>query len=536
MQITIDPRVQELLNLIKTKGYQAYLVGGLVRDSLILQNSSFFKIEPNVVNFVKNMVLDVDIATNASPKEIKTIFSKYKLFTIGIKHGTIGILFQGLKADITTYRIDMGYSDNRRPDKVTFVSDLRSDLARRDFTINAMASDENGEIIDHFLGITDLKDHIIRTVGNPEQRIKEDSLRIIRAVRFAARFNFKIEPLTKQAMISKTLQSKLRGVSKERVYLEFNTILKSPNSHIAFQEFTEINIFGLLFDAKVPSNLLKTLIAQLKVSENYNTDVRWVLFYYTFILNQSDNKILVFQIEILSNFVKKYLRGMKRQDVNKIAIILRFLTHDVHLQDSKFNIGIASNLIISFDHFTKALNLLELRSELIETYISTLTCISIEGQTTHISYHQLEERFSALSTFQKKFNELITGDDLKQIGYSGGSVGAALHLLKTMYLSDQSLTMENLLTVSKGWLQDYSIYITSIRESISQGKPIYTMLENSLILKYILFMGIISKQYNTSLTVFLEESSNITQSSNFLQEIEKLKQRYQFELVKSKKF
>ena len=166
-------------NLIKTlqnSGFEAYAVGGAVRDFLRGVNYS-----------------DVDITTSATPDEMLEVFKDFKVYPTGIKHGTVTVAVDGENIEITTFRTEKGYSDNRRPDEVVFVRSLVEDLKRRDFTINAMAYNEEKGVVDLFGGQADLQNKIIKTVGNPDERFNEDALRILRGLRFASVLDFEIE-------------------------------------------------------------------------------------------------------------------------------------------------------------------------------------------------------------------------------------------------------------------------------------------------------------------------------------------------------
>src|SRR5699024_1116338 len=167
-------RAVPVLNKIIEAYFESYFVGGSVRDHLL-------NLEVN----------DVDIATSALPHEIKQIFKR--TVDVGIEHGTVLVLYNDESYEITTFRTESTYKDFRRPDSVTFVRSLREDLKRRDFTMNAIAVDIDGHVFDPYEGIKDLKAEIIRAVGNPHERFREDALRMMRAVRFAAQLDFEIE-------------------------------------------------------------------------------------------------------------------------------------------------------------------------------------------------------------------------------------------------------------------------------------------------------------------------------------------------------
>jgi tRNA nucleotidyltransferase (CCA-adding enzyme) len=231
--------VQFILNTLSNRGYEAYVVGGCVRDSIM-------GLSPN----------DWDICTSALPEQVREIFIDYKVIPTGLKHGTVTlILDEGFKQsfEITTYRTEGKYTDNRHPDEIKFVSDLKLDLSRRDFTINAMAYNETDGLIDLFGGLTDIKNKVIRCVGDGEIRFQEDALRIIRAIRFALRFNYEIDNDTVTAMNNH--KELLKNISIERISDELSKILNASieteyyDKRIMEQEYnTKLNLFGYLFD------------------------------------------------------------------------------------------------------------------------------------------------------------------------------------------------------------------------------------------------------------------------------------------------
>ncbi len=238
MTITIPNAVQALLDLLNENNYLAYLVGGCLRDALL-------GIELH----------DYDITTDATPTQMKEIFKNEKWFATGEKHGTLTILKDNLPIEITTFRSEGDYSDHRHPDKVTFVRNLKEDLSRRDFTINALAYNPREGLIDLFNGQKDLEDHLIRCIGKPEERFQEDALRILRGLRFSAQLGFTIEQETKQAMldlkgllkylsierIREEIFRLLVGKQAQRVILEEEEILKVVLPEVNFKQKTELD-------------------------------------------------------------------------------------------------------------------------------------------------------------------------------------------------------------------------------------------------------------------------------------------------------
>ena len=206
VEIQIPEKVNKIIHTLQEHGYEAYAVGGCVRDS-------FLGREP----------MDWDITTSAMPEETKALFPH--TFDTGIEHGTITVLLDHEGFEVTTYRVDGKYEDSRHPKEVIFVRNLQEDLLRRDFTINAMAYNEKEGLVDIFGGMDDLKAGIIRCVGNAQARFSEDALRILRGIRFAAQLGFELEDETREGM--RLLAPTLRKISAERIQVELVKTLTS---------------------------------------------------------------------------------------------------------------------------------------------------------------------------------------------------------------------------------------------------------------------------------------------------------------------
>jgi tRNA nucleotidyltransferase (CCA-adding enzyme) len=218
----ISKEGQTVIQLLKNHQFEAYVVGGAVRDYLLNKRPS-----------------DFDFATNALPEQIKDVFKSYTIIDKGLKHGTITVIINRKPQEITTFRADSQYLDHRHPSKVSFVNDLREDLSRRDFTINALAYDE--KVIDYFEGQKDLKKRIIRCVGDPVQRFTEDALRILRALRFSCQLNFTIEEATSIAIFK--CKDYLSKVSIERLVIELNKMLLSDITKVLQPYFEVFKVF-----------------------------------------------------------------------------------------------------------------------------------------------------------------------------------------------------------------------------------------------------------------------------------------------------
>ncbi|MDQ0228780.1 CCA tRNA nucleotidyltransferase [Metabacillus malikii] len=214
-----------ILQKLHLEGYEAYFVGGAVRDSLL-----------------EKEIGDVDIATSAEPHEVQRIFTH--TVDVGAEHGTIIVLFNESQYEVTTFRTESEYEGFRKPKSVTYISSLKEDLKRRDFTINAMAMDINEKIYDYFDGKRDLENRLIRTVGEPSERFAEDALRMLRAVRFVSQLNFTVSSNTVEAI--KDNVHLLKEISVERKTVEFIKILKNNHYQVAIKLLIDTNIHKYL--------------------------------------------------------------------------------------------------------------------------------------------------------------------------------------------------------------------------------------------------------------------------------------------------
>ena len=209
MKLTLDPGAAALLDALHAAGYAAYAVGGCVRDSLLGRTAH-----------------DWDLCTSALPQQVMELFGTEQCIPTGLQHGTVTIKYGGQLYETTTFRTEGSYTDGRHPDEVQFVPDVREDLARRDFTINAMAYNEAEGLVDPFGGQADLQNGLLRAVGEPQQRFTEDALRILRLYRFAARFGFALDAATARA--ARQLAPHLDCISAERIQEELAKLLAAP--------------------------------------------------------------------------------------------------------------------------------------------------------------------------------------------------------------------------------------------------------------------------------------------------------------------
>lgn len=213
IQFDLPAPVRKVINRLEENGYEAWLVGGSLRDLLM-----------------GRVPHDYDLATNARPEQVQALFNHHA--DVGLRHGTVMIIEDGMPIEVTTFRKEGEYSDSRHPDEVAFVDSIEDDLARRDFTINAMAYNPKKGLVDPFGGQNDLNARLIRAVGDPDRRFQEDALRMLRAWRFAAQLGFQIEENTLAALEKKSNMERLEAISAERIMDEFTRILVSDHPEV----------------------------------------------------------------------------------------------------------------------------------------------------------------------------------------------------------------------------------------------------------------------------------------------------------------
>ncbi|MBW4802510.1 CCA tRNA nucleotidyltransferase [Loigolactobacillus coryniformis] len=293
-----DEFVQALpvLQTITQAGFEAYFVGGSVRDALLGKK-----------------IHDVDIATSAYPAEIKQIFRR--TIDTGIQHGTVTVMQQETAYEVTTFRTESGYQDFRRPDHVTFVRSLREDLKRRDFTINALALQHDGTIIDLFAGLTDLENKVIRAVGDPNERFHEDALRMMRAVRFESQLGFTIEANTEVAI--RAQHQLLSKIAVERIHDEFVKLMLGQVRYNGLVSFVQTELYQQCPDFTNAGPAFKALL-KLPTTPLRSETAVWLL--------------IAQQLQLDSEQVKPFLRHWKSANdlihavSTSLPVLQKFLT------------------------------------------------------------------------------------------------------------------------------------------------------------------------------------------------------------------
>ena len=427
MNIKIPSEVKYIIDTLENSGYEAYAVGGCVRDSLLGK-------EPQ----------DWDICTSALPKQTMVCFDGEHIIETGLKHGTITLMLNHIPLEITTYRVDGKYTDNRRPDNVKFVNVLKRDLARRDFTVNAMAYNPKTGIVDYYGGHQDLTEKKIKCVGNADKRFKEDALRIMRALRFAGTFGFAIEEDTAKAMFDN--RKLLQNIAAERIAVELNKIIMGdnicellfPHLPVIFEIIPELEKASG-FEQNTPYHCYDVLTHILKSVDAApkNIVIRLIMLFHDIgkpeCYTEDDSDIGHFygHPKISCDIAKKILLRLKYDSDTIKAVTELILYHDQIINlDSK--------------HIKRWLNKIgeERFMQLIEVKRADVKAQSIE-------YHSQRLRIlDEISVLAKEVIELgqcfslkdltVNGNDLISAGIKEGTeIGVALNMLVEMVIDEK---------------------------------------------------------------------------------------------------
>lgn len=403
-KFNLPENVKTALKILEDSGFDSYVVGGCVRDLML-------GIEPH----------DYDITTPAMPSDVKNIFSNYKIIDTGIEHGTVTVIIGKMPLEITTFRVDGEYEDNRHPTKVEFVSNLELDLMRRDFTINAMAYNDKNGLVDLFGGIEDIKNKVIRCVGNPDERFTEDALRMLRAIRFAVRFDCAIDKETMCSLLAH--KSLLKNISVERISSELTKTLSYPND--IKSAMLVVTLIELLKTVVPDMYLVDTEdVCQRLIRSNPVFEIRLATL-FDFKDIETVLKQLRFSNDIVSDTVSIKCYGHKIFDERliwkdaKYKYYSRKLLHDLGYKNSLRAVEYATLLTNKQDYGTTL-------------YLKVLSYYVTESNRDGSVY-----TLSGLD---------IDGNDLLELGYKGKQIGNILNHLLDMVMQDMVLnTKEELI-------------------------------------------------------------------------------------------
>ena len=436
MRINIPKNVELILNKLIETGYEAYIVGGCVRDSIL-------GLKPK----------DWDITTSAKPNQIIEIFKNYNVIPTGLKHGTVTIVVNNEQFEITTYRIDGVYNDGRHPSNVVFTSDLKEDLSRRDFTINAMAYNEERGLVDYFGGLKDLVGNkIIKTVGDPSQRFQEDGLRIMRAIRFSAKFNFQIEYNTKIAIINNS--SNLKNISKERIREEFNKILIYNPSKIL--EMNELCISGFI------CNEFKQMDKYNQNNPYHTLDLLQHSIYSTKIVDNLELKLtMIFhdigklECETIDDKGISHYKGHGKFSSNKALKILKDLKYSNDIINNVITLTYIHDYNFADDDRTIKKQLKRLLNKYGENIVKSLLKVriaDISAQNPIYLLNRLNKVYRVKGILDNilKTSECFTikdldinGYDLINLGYKGKEIGDILNEILQLVIDEKLNNTKN---------------------------------------------------------------------------------------------
>ena len=418
MKIQLPEKVSQIIETLQAHGYEAYAVGGCVRDSILGRIPD-----------------DWDITTSATPMETKELFAR--TFDTGIEHGTITVLLDKDAFEVTTYRVDGKYMDNRHPSEVTFTRSLKEDLLRRDFTINAMAYNDKEGLVDIFGGMEDLENQKIRCVGTAKERFSEDALRILRAIRFAAQLGFEIEEETKEGI--RELAPTLSLISAERIQVELIKILVSKNPGMLRMAY-ELGItkvilpeFDVMMETEQENPHHKYNVGEhaLKAVESIRADK---ILRLTMLLHDvAKPATKTIDVNGRAHFSKHDIKGVEmtkeilkrlkfdNDTLNKVTKLVRY--HDYRMPTQPQNVR-------------KAINKISL--ELFPYYLEVRT-----ADTLAQSEYQLEEKLQDIQEVKERYEQIlerqecvslkmlaVTGNDLIEAGMKPGKeIGETLQKL-----------------------------------------------------------------------------------------------------------
>lgn len=413
MELSIGAKT--IINTLNQSGYKGYAVGGFVRNNLL-----------------SLPVGDLDITTDATPDKVIEIFKDYKVYPTGLKHGTVTINVNGENIEVTTFRVESGYNDNRHPDSVEFVSRLDLDLMRRDFTINAMAFDGN-ELVDLFGGQVDLKNKIIRAVGDAETRFEEDALRILRALRFASVLDFTIEENTARAIEKK--KHLLSFVSKERIFAELTKTLLGKGVERVLTLYKSV-----IFE----------VIPKLKLCDNFNQNSKFHAYdVYTHIVKSvAESKadrvvrwaLLLHDVEKPSTYNEGingvgHFYGHQKKSAETAVVILKRLKADnelineckkiINLHDSKTEISRGEIKVLLNKYGVKTIRYL-VDVKIGDAISHAQPYADIRKENTIVYSKTIEDIISSDECFTLK-RLAVNGNDLIKLGYKGSEIKEKLN-------------------------------------------------------------------------------------------------------------
>ena len=405
MKYPVPENIRQFASIFRENGHRLYIVGGAVRDHLLGRKNS-----------------DYDFCTDAKPEEVIPMFRR--VIPTGIKHGTVTVLFKGDSFEVTTFRTEGAYSDQRHPDSVTFVTDLSEDLSRRDFTVNAFAADcLDGSIIDLYDGMKDLKAKTIRAIGNPRERFEEDALRLMRLARFCSKLGFEPDPDTKQAATQ--LSASISNVSQERIYDELSKILMTEKPTVGLRLLEDIGVLEHILPALTECRRREqTKVGATDVLEHiYNTVDAAAHFNYSYNVRLAAllHDIAKPQTMIINPYGIMRFFGHDIKSAQMARVVMRRLKCSNQLTDTVCNL-IENHMVKYRDNWTDGAVkrfIKRVGKENINELFELQWCdqIASEGKSKVEEYDPFIRRIKELENQPMSVKDLaVSGDDLAQAG------------------------------------------------------------------------------------------------------------------------
>lgn len=379
--IVLPTYINKCINILNSNGFECFVVGGAIRDALLNRE-----------------VNDYDITTNATPIEIKEAFNDFKTIETGIKHGTITVIMDYHHIEITTYRIDGEYEDNRHPNNVVFTQSIYEDCKRRDFTINAICFHPQTGILDFFDGVKDLNNKIIRSIDNPDKRFNEDALRIIRALRFSCELDFEIEENTKKSILNN--KDLLNNIAIERISDELDKIFSTRNSYKIFKEYFEV------FTTIIPE--FKNITNKEEVIHSLSKQ------------SSSDIKLAIILLSIKDDALN-IMNKLKLPNITKRKIKFLLNNYDIDLEDK-----------------TNIKKILNINKEFLNDLITFIKIINPETNVNKIN--QLHNEIINNKEPYKLSHLDINGNDLIELGIKDFKISLTLNDILNKVIDN---TLEN---------------------------------------------------------------------------------------------
>ncbi len=425
-KIKIPEHALIAMRKLEENGFSSFVVGGCVRDSVMGKTAH-----------------DWDMTTSATPEEMLEIFRDFRTIPTGIKHGTITVLIDNNPLEITTFRIDGDYLDNRRPETVEFTRDIENDLSRRDFTVNAMAYNEKDGIVDLFGGCDDIRKKLIRAVGNPDKRFQEDALRIMRALRFSSTLSFDIEKETAESI--KKNKHLLKNIAAERIRVELEKLLLGEDAERILRDFSDV-IFEIIpelsktvgIEQNCPYHIYDVWnhIVKSVASSEKDKAIRLAMLLHDIekpqakTTDENGRDHFKGHAPLSAETAERILKRLRFDKKTILSVTNLILHHDDRLYDNPQNIKkYASKYGFDFLYLLDKVSRADILAQTPEMIDRISLCDNYIKELEKLEKENLCLKISDLA---------INGNDLKKLGFSGKEIGEKLEFLLNKVIKNEA--------------------------------------------------------------------------------------------------